>query len=77
MRTTERFFRIHRRDIAFVKFIFEAYEGIAILTTIDAKSGLVALAIPPGCETETDDVLAELGKSIRIESLSGRPDTTS
>lgn len=75
MRSIEKYYRVHRRDIAFVKFIFEAYDGIAMLTTLDAKSGLVSLSIPPGCEPDTDEVLAELKKSVRIETLSVRPET--
>ena len=75
LRTTEKFYRMSRRDIAFVKFIFEGYDGIAILTTIDAKSDLVSLNISPGCEADADAILAELKKTVRIETVTVRPDT--
>lgn len=44
--------RIHH-----LRFILEAYEGMALVTTLDRNLGLVLLSIAPGCE---EDVLAIL-----------------
>ncbi len=39
--------RVARADIAFVKFIFESYEGIAVVRTLDRHAAdLVVLAVP-------------------------------
>jgi hypothetical protein len=38
--------------IHFLKFILEGYDGLALLTTIDARQGLVEIHYPP--ETESD-----------------------
>jgi len=39
--------RVARADIAFVKFIFESYEGIAVVRTLDRHAAdLVVLAAP-------------------------------
>jgi hypothetical protein len=67
LETTTRIFRVDRKDIAFLKFIFEAYDGIAVLTTLERGSGTVRLSIAPGCEEEVAAVLAELSQSMRIE----------
>lgn len=41
------FLRLPPREIAYVKFIFESYEGIAIVRTLDRRAAtLVVLAVP-------------------------------
>lgn len=67
METTKLYFRIDRREIAFLKFIFEAYDGIATITTIDPAAGLILLRIAPGCTDEAKVVLNALKKDILIE----------
>lgn len=67
LETTTKIFRIDRRDIAFLKFVLEAYEGIAVLTTLGRDSGTVRLTIAPGCEGEVTEVLNDLCATIRME----------
>lgn len=69
MKTINKHLRIDRREICFLKFIFEAYDGIATLTTIDAHQGIVLLRIAPGCEDEVDTVLRDLRKDMIIEDF--------
>ncbi len=69
METIKKHYRVDRKEICFLKFIFEAYDGIAVLSTIDQESGIVALIIPPGCEKDVDMVLKDLKKDIMIEEV--------
>ena len=69
METIRKYFRVDRREICFLRFIFEAYDGIAILTTIDPDSGFVALHISPGCEEDVEMILQDLKKEIMIEPV--------
>lgn len=71
LRTSQRFYRIDRRDIGFLRFIIEAYDGMAVLTTRDAPRGIVSVTIAPGCETIVTDVITSLSESgeIYIEPL--------
>ena len=66
METIKKILRVDRREICFVKFILEAYDGIATMTTIDPLKGIVLLRIAPGCEKEVDAVFRDLGKKIMI-----------
>ena len=66
-RTVQRKLRIERNAICFFKYLFEAYEGIAVLETLDPKSGQVVLHVAPGCEEIVSGVLAELSKQYLIE----------
>ena len=55
-----------------MKFIFEAYEGIANLTTIDPTLGIILINIPDGCEDIVNVLLEILGRDILIEPIKER-----
>ena len=61
METTRRVFRIDRRQISFVKFILEAYDNVAVMSTLDARQALVQVIIAPGCEMIVDGIMTGLG----------------
>lgn len=69
LETLKKHLRIDRREICFLKFILEAYDGIATLTTIDAHQGIVMIRIAPGCEDDVEAVLQDLKKDIIIEDF--------
>jgi hypothetical protein len=69
LETLKKYLRIDRREICFLKFILEAYDGIATLTTMDARQGIVLLRIAPGCEDEVETILQDLKKDIIIEDF--------
>ena len=67
LETTKRYYRVDRRQIAFLRFIFEAYDGIAVMTTVDPQRGIIELRIAGGCENDVDFILNDLKKDIIIE----------
>jgi len=67
LNTIKKYFRVDRRKIAFLKFIFEAYDGIVTLTTVNPNQGVVLLCIAPGCEDDVEMILQDLKKDILIE----------
>ncbi len=48
---------IRPREIHYLRFTLEAYEGLATLTTLQPKLGLVQLNIAPGCEDDVWKIL--------------------
>lgn len=44
-------------QIGYLRFILEAYEGIAVLSTIDPRLGLVRLNIAPGMEEYVERIM--------------------
>ncbi len=69
MQTIQKYFRVDRREICFLRYIFEACDGIAVMTTIDPQAGFVRLHISPGCEEDVGIIIQDLKKSIMIEPL--------
>lgn len=68
--TIKKYIRIDRREICFLKFILEAYDGIASITTVNPDLGVVRLNIPPGCVEDVEIILQDLKKNIIIEDAS-------
>ena len=64
--TTTRIYRMDRRQISFVKFILEAYDNTAVLTTLDAGEGLVRITVAQGCEKIVEDIIHSLMDEIEI-----------
>ena len=73
MNSIIRHYRVDRRQIAFIKFIFEAYDGIAGIRTINPSKGIIKLYIAPGCEEQVDRILQDLKKEIMIQRLATEP----
>ena len=67
LETIKKYYRIDRREICFLKFILEGYEGLALLTTCNPGEGIVVLKIAPGCEAEASSLMQALQKEIMIE----------
>ena len=67
MKSLRKFYRVDRRRIVFMKFTLEAYDGVGLLTTIDAEKGLIVLHVPPGREAEADTIISDLKNDILIE----------
>jgi len=69
MDTQSKYFRLHRENIAYFKFIIESYEGMAVVRTQDPHEAIVELMVAPGWEKDVEEVLEGLRKEMTIESL--------
>ena len=59
--------QVRGRDQAYLKFILEAYEGMATLSCRDARDGLLALAVLPPFVADVDELLAALAGEIQLQ----------
>ena len=62
-----RYFKVAHRDMVFLKFILEAYEGMNVMSTVDNKVGIIRIAIMPGFVDDMDGLLADLGRQVVME----------
>ena len=67
--TIKQHYRVDRREIAFIRFTLEGYDGVAILKTLDPEAGLIEFQIAPGCEPDLAMILRDLERDIRIEPV--------
>ncbi len=68
--TIKRYYRVDRCKIAFLRFIFEAYDGLAVIETLNPKSGVIVFYIAPGCESDVNVILGDLKGDIMMEAVS-------
>jgi len=64
-----RYFKVAHRDMVFLKFILEAYEGMNVMSTVDNKAGIIRIAIMPGFVDDMDGLLADLGRQVVMEPV--------
>ncbi|MCK5311062.1 MAG: DUF4911 domain-containing protein [Desulfobacteraceae bacterium] len=69
MKTIQKKYRVDRKKIGFIKFIFEAYEGVAVVSTIDSKKNLIVLSIAPDLMEESDTIVNDLKKDFLFDEV--------
>ena len=56
--------KISPERIHFLKFILEGYDGLALLSTVDAGQGIVELRYPPEIESDLKELLLNIEPQI-------------
>ena len=74
--TQARYFRVGRRDLVYLKFILEAYEGLAVLSTVERREAIVRIACPSFCSADLDLLLRALAEEIDMTETPRPPDCT-
>ena len=70
-------YRVARREIAYLRFIVEGYEGLLFLRTLDAAAGLVEFAWPASRATEAATLLAALTEETGLQAIGAAPEGSS
>ena len=55
--------------IHFLKFILEGYDGLALLSTVDAGQGIVEIRYPHEIENDLSELLHHIGPQIVKKTL--------
>ena len=65
-------FHVDRREISYLRFTLESYDGMAAVTTLDPYTALIKVSIAPGCEEIVFELLDSLKnqEGLRIEKMS-------
>jgi len=64
-----RYFRVNRVDLVYLKFILEAYEGLAVLSTVEREGAIVRIGYPHFSGGDLDDLLHALAKEITMTEV--------
>ena len=57
------------KHISFLKFLLEAYDGIANVTTLNPKTGHIVINVAPGCEEDVKTLLREIKDDVVMEQI--------
>ena len=66
---TKKYFKLKRKDIAFVQFIIEGYEGMATVTTIDPHTAIIQISIIPDFISDMSAVIKDLKNKYKMEEI--------
>lgn len=64
-----RYFQVDRRDLVYLKFILEAYEGMSTLSTVEPQGVIVRLSIPAGFGEDLQRLIAAMGADIPLREV--------
>jgi hypothetical protein len=65
----KKYFKLKRKDIAFVQFIIEGYEGLATVTTIDPHTAIIQISIIPDFISDMSAVIKDLKNKYKMEEI--------
>jgi hypothetical protein len=60
---------VDKKDIAYIVSIFDGYENLAVVRTLDASTGLIELLVSPDYLQDTRKLIDSLSKEISIRPL--------
>jgi hypothetical protein len=69
METDSRYFQLAGRDMVYMKFILEAYEGLTTMSTIDGKRGIVRVNYPLPFAGDVAALMDALGTEIAVTEV--------
>jgi hypothetical protein len=64
-----RYFRVNRHDLVYLKFILEAYEGLAVLSTVQREGAIVRISYSHFFAADVDALLRALSAEIEITEV--------
>ncbi len=63
------YLRMTPADIAFVKFLFESYEGVGIVRTVDRRAAIIVILVVPDFVAVARGILASLRGTISYTEI--------
>ena len=69
METGNRYYQLASRDLVYMKFILEAYEGLSTMSTVDAKRGIVRVNYPLPFADDMAALMEALSKEIEVTEV--------
>ncbi|MCP3876468.1 MAG: DUF4911 domain-containing protein [Desulfobacteraceae bacterium] len=69
MNMIQKEFIVDKTKIGFIRFIFEAHEGVAIATTLDPQKGHIRLAIAPKRLETAQRIVQDLKKDFMFDEV--------
>lgn len=73
MKTISQYYTVPRKSLAYFKFIIEAYDGVAVMETMDPAVAVIKLRVAPGCLADAADVVRELNREVMVTPVEGTP----
>ncbi|MDO9528671.1 MAG: DUF4911 domain-containing protein [Syntrophales bacterium] len=72
-RPFKKFLKLNRKDISYMQFLIESYEGLATVTTVDKNVAIIKLSIMPDSVSDVDKILDSIRKEVHFTEERSSP----
>jgi hypothetical protein len=63
----KRYYILSRKNIGYLRFILESYDGLLFMRTVDAKAGLIEVGYHPSRRDDALRLLQSLAEEVGLE----------
>ena len=71
--STQWLLEVDKKEIAYIVSVFEGYDNLAIVRTVDAKQSIIELIISPDYLEDTRQLVHALSKEVQIKKIENQP----
>jgi hypothetical protein len=64
---------VDKKEIAYIVSVFEGYDNLAIVRTVDAEQSIIELIISPDYLRDTRQLVHALSKEVHIKKIENQP----
>ena len=64
---------VDKKEIAYIVSVFEGYDNLAIVRTVDAEQSIIELIISPDYLGDTRQLVHALSKEVYIKKIENQP----
>ena len=64
---------VEKREIAYIVSVFEGYDNLAVVRTVDAQQSIIELIISPDYLEDTSQLVHALSKEVYIKKIENHP----
>ena len=64
---------VDKKEIAYIVSVFEGYDNLAIVRTVDAEQSIIELIISPDYLGDTRQLVHALSKEVHIKKIENHP----
>ena len=69
------FLEVDKKDIAYIVSVFEGYDNLAIVRTVDPAQSIIELIISPSYLEDTRQLIDALSKEVYMKEIERSPDS--
>ena len=66
---------VNKKEIAYIVSVFEGYDNLAIVRTVDSKQSIIELIISPDYLEDTSQLVHALSKEVYVKKIENHPDS--
>jgi hypothetical protein len=76
LKEKKKYYRVNPADICFIRYVFEACDGLAVISTLPGEKDTIVVRIAPGCENDVAEIVMGLKKEAPMEERIMEPEVS-